>query len=320
MVTDIVSKVVGERGDVTGLLGEGVDPHLYKPTRNDVRQLLAADVVFYNGLMLEGRMSDTLAQLASRGKPVFAVTENLDPVYLQASGSAGHPDPHVWMDVSAWRRCVEYVAGRLSEFDPKHAQEYRARAVAYDAELDELDEYARSAVASIPEPQRVLVTAHDAFGYFSRAYDMPVRSAQGLSTESEAGVDDINQLVDFLAERKIQAIFVESTVSEKSIRAILEGARDKGWRIEIGGSLYSDAMGAPGSYEGTYFGMIDHNVTVLTRALGGVAPERGLRGKLSHAGPNRTSLRRRTSVLFAAVDTRHDGGLPSAAGDLGHRL
>ena len=226
-------------------------------------------------------MADTRDNLARQRKPVYAVTAGLDPGYVRAAGGAGgHPDPHVWMDVSAWSRCVAHAAKLLSEFDPAHAADYASRAQTYLAELDGLHAYAQQSIASIPEPQRVLVTAHDAFGYFSRAYDIPVRSPQGLSTESEAGVDDINRLVEFLVARKVRAIFVESTVSEKNIRAIVEGAQQKGWTVGIGGNLFSDAMGAPGTYEGTYVGMIDHNVTVITRALGGQAPPRGWKGKL----------------------------------------
>ncbi len=281
MVTDIVRVVAGDKAGVTGLMGEGVDPHLYKPTRSDVRRLIDADVVFYSGLMLEGRMSDTLTQIARSGTPVYAVTEGIDPsLLLRPEGAQGHWDPHVWMDVAAWAECVAFVNEKLCWFDPSHAEEYRTRAAAYRAELDDLDAYVRRVIASIPERQRVLITAHDAFEYFSRAYGMPVRSIQGISTESEAGVNDINQLVDFIVERKIKAIFVESSVSQQNILAMVEGAAQKGWDVAIGGQLFSDAMGPSGTYEGTYVGMIDHNATTIARALGGEAPEKGLLGKL----------------------------------------
>jgi manganese/zinc/iron transport system substrate-binding protein len=281
MVADIVRAVAGEKASVIGLMGEGVDPHLYKPTRNDVRRLMEADIVFYSGLLLEGRMSDTFTQIARTGKPVYAVTEGIDESFLlQPEGAAGHWDPHVWMDVAAWSECVGFVAEKLAQFDPANAEMYRQNAAAYRAELQELDDYVRRVIASIPEQQRVLVTAHDAFQYFSRAYDIPVRSIQGISTESEAGVNDINQLVDFIAERKIRAIFVETSVSEKNIQAVVEGAAQKGWNVAIGGELFSDAMGKAGTYEGTYVGMIDHNATTIARALGGDAPEKGLSGKL----------------------------------------
>lgn len=282
MVTDIVRQVAGDQATVTGIMGEGVDPHLYKPTRGDVKKLMEADVVFYSGLMLEGRMGDTFAKVSRTGKPVYAVTEGIDESYLREPPEfAGHWDPHVWMDVAAWSKAVEFVAESLAAYDPPHAAEYRHRADAYRAELTRLDEYTRQVIATVPQEQRYLITAHDAFGYFSRAYDIPVRSVQGISTESEAGVDDINKLVDFIVENKIKAVFVETSVSQKSVDAVLEGVRNRGAEIAIGGQLYSDAMGAAGTYEGTYVGMIDHNATTIARALGGEAPELGLNGKLS---------------------------------------
>lgn len=282
MVTDIVRNVVGDRGEVTGLMGEGVDPHLYKPTRNDVKELLSADIVFYAGLLLEGRMSETFIKVARSGKPVYAVSEVLDENYLREPPEfEGHFDPHVWMDVEAWGQAVSMVVDILSQFDPKGAETYRANGEAYQAKLAELDSYVRQAITSIPEGQRVLITAHDAFGYFSRAYDIPVRSVQGISTESEAGVNDINQLVDFIVNNKIRAVFIESSVSQKNIEALIEGAANRDWKVEVGGELFSDAMGAPGTYEGTYVGMLDHNATVIALALGGEAPEQGFQGQLS---------------------------------------
>ncbi len=278
MVKDVVTQVAGERAQVTGLMGEGVDPHLYKPTRDDVQQLLDADLVFYSGLMLEGRMADMFRKVAQRGTPVFAVTELIDRASLLEL-EAGHTDPHVWMDVQAWSRAVEAVAQALQQVDPGYGG-YHEQAVRYVAELKRLDDYARKVIASIPESQRVLVTAHDAFNYFGRAYGIQVVGVQGISTESEAGVQDINGLVDRLVTQKIPAIFVESSVSDKNVRAIIEGAQNRGWKVSIGGTLFSDAMGAPGTYEGTYIGMIDHNVTTIARALGGDAPGRGLNGKL----------------------------------------
>lgn len=283
MVTDIARVVAGDKARVIGLMGEGVDPHLYKPTRNDVNQLLKADVVFYSGLLLEGRMTDTFTKVARRGKPVFAVSEAIDESYLREPPEfAGHYDPHVWMDVAAWSECVDFIAKTLGKFDPLNAALYRKNADDYRAQLALLDGYVRCVIATIPVEQRVLITAHDAFGYFSRAYEIPVNAVQGISTESEAGVNDINTLVDFIVDKKIKAIFVESSVSDKNLRAVVEGAHEKGWSIQIGGELFSDAMGAPGTYEGTYVGMIDHNATTIARALGGDAPAGGFQGKLSH--------------------------------------
>lgn len=280
MVTDIVREVVGDRGEVIGLLSEGVDPHLYKPTREDVKQLSEADVVFYGGLMLEGRMEEPLKKLQS-SKPVVGVAESLDQAILRKPPEFdGHFDPHVWMDVKLWSQCVDAVAKTMRDFKPDHAAEFTSRAEAYQQKLAKLDDYVKKSIESIPEKQRVLVTAHDAFGYFARAYGMEVKSVQGISTESEAGVADVNALVDFLVERKIGAIFVESSVSDKSLKAVIEGAGKRGWTVKVGGELFSDAMGSSGTYEGTYIGMIDHNATTITRALGGQAPEGGFQSTL----------------------------------------
>jgi len=282
MVTDIVRQIVGDRASVEGLMGEGVDPHLYKPTRHDVRQLLAADVVIYSGLQLEGRMVEALERAGQRGKPVLSATGGIDPNRLrQPPEFAGHYDPHVWMDPRLWSQCVGYLAEQLADLDPDGAETYRENAAAYRQQLERLDGYARTAIESIPEAQRYLVTAHDAFGYFSEAYDIPVRSIQGISTDSEAGVEDVNRLIEFLVANRVPAIFVESSVSDRNVKAVLEGARQRGGELAIGGQLFSDAMGSSGTYEGTYVGMIDHNATTIARALGGQAPEGGMDGKLS---------------------------------------
>ncbi len=281
MVSDIVRQVAGDKAVVTGIIGEGVDPHLYKPTRNDVVALQSADVVFYSGLMLEGKMADTLIKVARSGKPVYAVTELIDESYLlEPKEFQGHYDPHLWMDASAWSRCVEAVARSLGEYDPPNAAFYRENATHYREKLAALHAYARAAIATIPEKSRVLITAHDAFNYFGRAYHIQVRGIQGISTESEAGLQDINRLVDYIVEHDVRAVFVESSVADKNVRALVDGARAKGREVKIGGTLFSDAMGAAGTYEGTYLGMIDHNVTLIARALGGQAPEKGMEGKL----------------------------------------
>ena len=278
MVTDIVREVVGDRGEVLGLLSEGVDPHLYKPTREDVNQLDDADIIFYGGLMLEGRMEESFKKLRESGKVVVGVAESLDQKVLRKPPEfEGHFDPHVWMDVTLWSQCVDAVTKAMQEYDSEHAAEFTARAEVYKQRLQKLDEYVRQSIATIPEQQRVLVTAHDAFGYFARAYRMQVKSVQGISTESEAGVADINALVDFLVEQKIAAIFVESSVSEKNLQAVREGAEKRGWAVKVGGELFSDAMGTAGTYEGTYIGMIDHNATTIARALGGQVPDGGFR-------------------------------------------
>ena len=280
MVADIVRQVAGEKAEVTGLIGEGVDPHLYAATRSDVAALLAADVVFYSGLMLEGKMTDALIKI-SRKRPVYAVTELIDEsLLLQPPEFEGHYDPHLWMDVSLWRQCALMVAQTLSELDSPNTTYYQGNYDRYAERLSRLQNYAKQCLSSIPEKGRVLVTAHDAFNYMARAYGLEVKGIQGISTESEAGIDDINRIVSMLVDRDIKAVFVETSVSDKNVRALIEGAGSRGKEVVIGGSLFSDAMGKPGTYEGTYIGMIDHNVTVIANALGGEAPARGLNERL----------------------------------------
>jgi len=284
MITDVVRHVAGDTAEVEGIIGEGVDPHLYKPTRSDVVKLNNADVVFYNGLHLEGKMTDVLVRVAAAGKPVRAVTEAIleNPEYLmEKDDGSEYTDPHVWMDVSAWTKAVPVIVETLSTFDPEHAETYQANGTAYIEQLNALNAYALESIASITESQRVLVTAHDAFNYLGRATNMTVRGIQGVSTESEAGVRDLEELVNYIVEQKIPAVFVETSVADKNVRALVEGANARGHDVSIGGALFSDAMGEPGSYEGTYIGMIDHNVTTITRALGGEAPEAGMQGKLT---------------------------------------
>ncbi len=283
MVTDIVRNVAGDRAEVLGLMGSGIDPHLYKPTRSDVQRLMNADIIFYNGLLLEGKMADSLIRAATSGKKVFAVTELLDQdELLEPEEFEGLYDPHVWMDPAAWMKTVDVVRDKLADHDPDGESTYRANAAAYMTQLEELDEYAEDVLTSVPEEQRVIVTAHDAFNYFGRRFGYEVVGIQGISTESEAGVQDIEMLVDLLVERNIKAVFVESTVSERNIKALIAGAKARDHEVVIGGELFSDAMGDANTYKGTYIGMIDHNVTTIARALGGKTPELGMHGKLSH--------------------------------------
>lgn len=296
MVSDIVRVVAGDRLKVDGLIGEGVDPHLFTPGRRDVEQLMAAPIVIYSGLHLEGRMQQQFEQLRERStsdRLVFAVTDGLDHGTLQFDPKfEGHPDPHVWMDVSRWSQCVQYIAEQLAERDSASRAVFEANAAAYCEQLSQLDDYIREIIASIPESQRYLVTAHDAFEYFAEAYGIQVRSIQGISTDSQAAIADVNALVAFIVEKQIPAIFVESSVPEKNIRAVIEGCADRGWGVSIGGELFSDAMGAPGTYEGTYIGMMDHNATKIARALGGQAPEGGWQGKLAEGGGARAERQR----------------------------
>lgn len=274
MITDIVRNVAGDYAEVEGIIGEGVDPHLYKPTRGDVVKLSQADVVFYNGLLLEGKMTDVLVSFAGSGKPVRAVTEAIldeTDYLLDKDDGSEHTDPHVWMDVFGWVRAISVVADSLSEYDPENAEAYQANAANYIETLKGLDAYAKEAMATIPESQRVLVTAHDAFQYLGRAYGIEVRGVQGISTESEAGLRDLEELIDFIVAKKIPAVFIESSVSDKNVKALVEGSKARGHEIVIGGELFSDAMGQSGTYEGTYIGMLDHNVTTIANALGGRA-------------------------------------------------
>lgn len=283
MVADLVEHVVKDHGSVTTIIK--LDPHLFKPDRSVTKKLYEADIVFYSGLMLEGRMQDVLQAVDRPDRPSVAITSRLEREekdYLRSPPEfEGHYDPHVWMDVQAWVRCMDVIVETMSKVDPDHAAEYQQNAKSYREELVRLDQYVRQAVESIPESQQILVTAHDAFGYFGRTYGMDVRSVQGVTTESEAGIQDVNRLVEFLVEKHVPAVFFESSVNEKNIRAVIEGTSARGVTVNIGGELFSDAMGAPGTYEGTYIGMIDHNATMIARALGGTAPERGYQEKLS---------------------------------------
>lgn len=282
MVADLARAVAREKAQMTQLIGAGVDPHLYRPTRNDVAALQDAHVILYNGLMLEGKLAHVLARLGRGEQVVHAVAECLTPQFLlELPGLAGHYDPHVWMDVSAWRQAVAEMAGALGRFDPANAAYYEANAQRYQTELDRLHEYVRQVIGSIPARQRVLITAHDAFNYFGRAYGLRVLGIQGVSTESEAGLEDLNRLVEFIVQNDVPAVFVETSVADKNVRGLIEGAQARGRTVRIGGTLFSDALGPPGTYEGTYIGMIDHNATVIARALGGTAPRGGMQGRLA---------------------------------------
>lgn len=265
MVADIVNEVGGDRVRVTSLMGPGVDPHLFKASRGDMIELDRAELIFYNGLHLEGKMTRILEQMG-RMKPVVPVAENIDPNRLIRTED-GQPDPHVWFDVKLWIEAAETVRDHLIQADPDRKENYEARAAAYIEELEELDRYVREQIASIPKERRVLVTAHDAFSYFGQAYDIEVVGLQGINTAAEYGLKDVQKLVNLLTERKIKAVFVESSVPKRSIEAVVKGASEKGHRVKIGGELFSDALGEAGTPEGTYIGMIRHNVDAIVSAL-----------------------------------------------------
>ena len=281
MIADTARAIGGDHVDVRALMGPGVDPHAYRQTRSDIVAMTRADLVLWHGLYLEAQMEEFFEDLGRR-RIVVAVAEALPRNLLLAHEDYDNRfDPHVWMDPDLWRHVAAEIRDALAEVDPENAAFYLASAESFLTELDTVSAYAREALASVPEDSRVLLTAHDAFNYFGQAYGFEVLGIQGISTESEAGLVRIAELVDLLVARNIRAVFVESSVSDRNIRALIEGAAARGHEVRIGGELFSDAMGEPGSYEGTYIGMIDHNVTIITRSLGGDAPERGMSGQLS---------------------------------------
>lgn len=267
MITDVAQNIGGERVSVTGLMGPGVDPHLYKASEGDVGSLSEADVIFYNGLHLEAKMGEVLEQMGGRIKTV-AVTSGIDETRLLSPPEfEGAHDPHVWFDVALWTEVVETIRDTLIEVDPGSADLYRANAEAYLGELEELQAYVLEQTGGVPEQQRVLITAHDAFNYFGQAYGFEVRGLQGISTATEAGTRDVQTLAEFIAENQIPAIFVESSVPVRNIEAVQAAVQAKGFQVSIGGELFSDAMGDWGTEEGTYIGMVRHNVDTIVSAL-----------------------------------------------------
>ena len=268
MIADIVLNVGGERVNVEALMGPGVDPHLYKPTASDVTKLERADIVFYNGLHLEGRMVEVFEKMEEAGSATYAIADEIDTSLLRTPPQfEGQFDPHIWFDVTLWKFAVEKVGQDLSALDPASRELYEANMQAYLAQLDELDKYIQEQISTVPESSRVLVTAHDAFGYFGEQYGVEVRGLQGTSTAAEAGAADVQELAAFLAERKIKAIFVESSVPPATIEAVQKATQAQGWDVQIGGQLFSDAMGQAGTPEGTYIGMVKFNVDTIVKAL-----------------------------------------------------
>lgn len=295
MIGDLVQNIGGTHVQVRQLMGPGVDPHLYKITRDDVRAIFAADIIFASGLMLEGKMAHTLQQMGRR-RPVIAVADRLAQDQLlpalsttaavDSSSHDGNVDPHVWMDLNTWSKVLPLITGALSELKPSAAGEFHQRATDFEKQLLAMHHYGIESIATIPPSSRHLITSHDAFGYFGQAYGLRVTGVQGISTDSEAGLLWINQLVDTIVNERIGAVFVENSVPRKSLEAVIEGVQSRGQEIIIGGELFSDSAGPIDSYEGTYLGMMDHNLTSITRALGGTAPRRGLHGKLERVTPS----------------------------------
>jgi manganese/zinc/iron transport system substrate-binding protein len=267
MIADVAQQIGGERVHVEGLMGPGVDPHLYKARAGDVRRLSEADLVLYNGLHLEAAMGEVLEQMGRR-KPTVAVTDWIPRDQLSAPPEfRGNYDPHVWFDVRLWQQAARRIAAALGEADPSHRAEYDARLQAYERELEALDAWVRSRVATIPVERRLLITAHDAFNYFGRAYAIEVMGLQGISTASEAGTGDVQRLVEVIVRRRIPAVFVESSIPLRTIQAVRAAVRARRFEVAIGGSLYSDALGDPTGPAGTYLGMVRTNVETIVRAL-----------------------------------------------------
>jgi manganese/zinc/iron transport system substrate-binding protein len=267
MVTDLVKNIGGTHVEAQGLMGPGVDPHLYKATARDTLKLQSADIVFYSGLLLEGKMQDLFTQMKSKKKHVYAVTDPLTKAQLLTMAPSGHPDPHVWFDVQLWSKCIAAVRDGLTAADPAHKADFAKNAEAYEKQLEQVHSWALQKVSELPKEKRILVTSHDAFNYFGRAYAFEVIGLQGVSTVTEAGLADMAKLVDLVKAKHIKAVFIESSVPPAAIKRI---SQDAG--VKIGGELFSDAMGTPGEIEngydlGTYEGMIKHNINTIVAAL-----------------------------------------------------
>lgn len=281
MIADAVTNIGGDLVEVQALMGPGVDPHAYRQTRSDIVALANADLVLWNGLYLEAQMEDFMIGLGRAGS-VVAVAEAVPENLLLASQEyQGRFDPHLWMNPDLWSRVVINLRDALREAQPESVDTFNKNAEVYLAQMDDVARYANAVLSSVPVKSRVVLSAHDAFNYFGAAYGFEVVGIQGISTDSEAGLRRIGELVDMLVEKDIRAVFVETSVSDRNVRALIEGAAAAGHEVVIGGALFSDAMGAAGTYEGTYIGMIDHNATTISAALGGTSPEHGMQGRLN---------------------------------------
>ncbi|MDF2869184.1 MAG: periplasmic solute binding protein [Anaerocolumna sp.] len=268
MLADLAKVIGGDHVTVNGLMGPGIDPHLYQASAGDVTLMQKADVVVYNGLHLEGKMGEIFESLTDRGSIVICIEDGLseDKLLSWESDTSIH-DPHIWFDVSIWKDAAKTVADKLSEADSTHKEDYTNNLQAYLVELDDLDTYIKDRVSEIPKEQRVLVTAHDAFNYFGRAYGFEVKGLQGISTDAEAGTADVSKLADFITERKIKAIFVESSVPPKTIEALQAAVKAKGFDVSIGGELYSDSLGGKDSGADTYLLTVKANIDTIVDAL-----------------------------------------------------
>ncbi len=266
IIYDAVEFIAGEKNDVIGLMGAGIDPHLYKASQRDVERLLSADMVVYNGLHLEGKMIDILDKM-KRNITVIALGEGVDKSNIILFDELATPDPHIWFDALIWKQAIEYFTEELIKWDPENTEYYKVRLDLYSLSLIKVNDYAISELAKINEDQRVLITAHDAFSYFGRAYNIEVYGLQGISTMAEYGLKDVSNLVSFIIERNIKSIFIESSVSEKALKSVVEGCIKRGHEVKIGGMLYSDAMGKRDGPEGSYVGMFRYNVNTISLGL-----------------------------------------------------
>jgi len=267
VITDLVENIGGDNVSVSGLMGPGVDPHLYRPSASDVKLLQNADIIFYNGLDLEGKMGDIFVKIGKEGTSVLAVSENIPSESLLTLENDGNFDPHIWWDVKLWAEAAKVVATGLKEYDPENSDKYEKNLSEYLNQLEILDSNNLNKINSIPQEQRVLVTAHDAFQYFGHTYGFEELSIQGWSTDSEAGIREIQNLADEISKRKIKALFVETSISPATIEALEAAIQDKGHDIVIGGELFSDAIGEKGTPEGTYVGAFTHNIDTIVKAL-----------------------------------------------------
>jgi manganese/zinc/iron transport system substrate-binding protein len=268
MITDLVKNIGGDYINLQGLMGSGVDPHLYKASEGDVTKLVNANVIFYNGLHLEGKLVEVFEKMGTATKTPIALGDVLDKSTLIGSDYfASSYDPHVWFDINYFRQFTKKVTQVLSEKDPDNAANFRANEMAYLLRLDNLQSRIKTTIEMLPRDKRILVTAHDAFNYFGKAYDFEVVGLQGLSTATEAGVQDVQNLSTFIIENNIKAVFVESSVPKRTIEALQAAVISKGHEVAIGGTLYSDALGNAGTVEGTYVGMFEYNVSTIVNAL-----------------------------------------------------
>lgn len=259
-----LSVIGGDRLEVKSLMGPSVDPHLYQATHGDIQTIEEADVIFYNGLHLEANMVNIFDEI-SKTKPVLAIGETLDEkILLKDENNA--VDPHIWFDIELWKQALAAAVEKLKEYSPGNSDYFDKNKANYFAKLDELKEEAKK-LQEIPNEQRVLVTAHDAFGYFGKMHDLEVVGLQGLSTEGEIGVSDIQSTIDIIMEYQVPAVFIESSINESSIQAVIKGAKNDGLDVKLGGELFSDAMGTAGTEEGTYIGMYRHNINTIFEAL-----------------------------------------------------